>query len=395
MPKMVTRYDTFKKLDGVEVLPTGFLRIPIFAARTGIQLYRDKEGNVLREYRPKEEVFSAKTMSSLRNAPFTNDHPDEMVSPKNARQLMVGFTGDTVENVDDQYLKTHVVVTDEATIELIQDGKVEVSMGYDVELDETPGEYEGEHYDMVQRNIVCNHMSLVDRARGGPEVRLRLDSDAFLVEDGNNRRKGEMPKIKIGKKEFEADQALVDAVTALQGELESAQKNDSAKALADLKVEHEKLQAKADAATDELEKLKKDGKKDGMTDTRVSELVRERRKLERVALRVLPKEDAAKIEDMSDADIRKAVITAECPDLKLDGKSDVYVQARFDHIAETLDASEDELEDAGEAVSGKRKKDGESAREDADEETEKARKKAMERDSAAWQKPVGKGAKSE
>lgn len=46
----------------------------------------------------------------------------------------------------------------------------EISSSYRYRLDLTPGEYEGEAYDGVMRDIVCNHVAIVPSGRAGPDV---------------------------------------------------------------------------------------------------------------------------------------------------------------------------------------------------------------------------------
>ena len=384
--KTVKRYDVQIKLDGMETLPgTGFLKIPVFAARTGIQMYRRSDGTIIREFRPAEEVFSEKTMASLRNAPMTNNHPKEMVNVDNAKDLMTGFTDGIVEKVDEKFLKTNLIVTDKQAIESINRGKIEVSMGYHVELDEEPGEFEGERYDVVQRNIVHNHIALVDRGRAGREVRLRLDGeDAVLVDDlelDNLKRKDkEMPKLKLGDKEFEADGDLVKAVESemkkLKDQLDEMMKQKDKKS--DSNEELEKLQARVDHLEGELRKAEDKNKTVNL------DALKERRTLEKVAEKTLPKDEFKKIDDMKDLDIRKAVILAECPEAKLDGKSDAYITARFDHIAESLNASEDVNKEAGKTAAAQRKTDSENQDKGADAELEKKQQESEKKDSEAW-----------
>jgi len=388
---MVKRFDLVK-LDNLEVLPTGFLKFPVFAARTGIQLYKDSQGNVIREFRPPEEVFSNSAMASLRTAPLTNNHPKEMVDPQNAKDLMVGFTTDTVEKVKDKFLKTHVVVTDKQAIEDIRSGKVEVSMGYDVELDETPGVFDGKNYDMVQRNIVHNHIALVDRGRAGPEVRLRLDgTDAVLVtdqEDTENKTKQEdrkMPKVKIGDREFEMNK---DVAEAIKGELKRLNSEiNSKKDAGETSEEVDKLQAKVDHLESELEKAK--GKENKMdAETFRKELIK-RRSIEKTAEHCLSKENAEKMDEMSNHEIMKAVIEAETPNVKLDEKSETYIEARFDQIADTLNVSEDQTKKAGKEVTEQRKEDAKNVdKENGDDEVTEAREASMKKDSALWQEPT-------
>lgn len=67
---------------------------------------------------------------------------------------------------------------DVATFDAIDLGeRADVSAGYAARLDFTPGVFEGEAYDCVQREIRFNHVALCPQGRGrsGPEVGVRLD----------------------------------------------------------------------------------------------------------------------------------------------------------------------------------------------------------------------------
>lgn len=390
--KTVNRFDTLK-LDGVRRTEAGFLRFDVYAGRTGIQKYRRVDGSVIREYRPAEEVFRGETLDSLRGAPLTDDHPKEFVTPQNARDLMRGFTGDTIERVKSdkepgiEFQKTSVTVTDQDTIDKIERGKVEVSLGYRVQLDETPGEFNGERYDFRQTDILVNHLALVDKARGGEEVRLRLDGDAILVdEDGSYENpKEDKMKVKIGDREFDVEDGLGKAIKGMQDEMSKLKKKMESKGDNEAdKAELDKLQAKVDHLEEELVKAKESAKTVNL------DALKERRKLEKVAEKCLDEETFKKIDEMSETDIRKAVIEAECPNVKLDGKSEVYIEARFDQIAETLDTSQKEHEEAGETVSKKRKEDGEEIQDGSEEEqVRKKREASMKADTEAWKQPVG------
>lgn len=385
------RFD-FHKFDSFEVMPQGFLRIPVYAARTGVQAYRRGDGSVIREYRPPEEVFKDQAMASLRSCPFVNNHPAQMVSLDNAKQLMGGFTADYVENVDNKYLKTSVIIYDKSMIEDIKRGKREVSMGYDVELDFTPGEVDGQKYDAVQRNIVHNHIALVDRARGGKEVRLRLDAEGAELVDETNLNQGDKVKIKIADKEFEVAQDLADAFGAYEktmqakcakgDELEPKVKEAEGKVTV-LTTERDKLQGKVDAL--EAEK-KATPKVETKVDSAAIEAgVKERLKVVKVAEKVLDAETVAKLDSMKNEDIKKAVIKAECKDANFDGKTEAYVDARFDHIAESLEKSA-----AANAAAGKTISKNRADSKKADDAASVAREKSMKDSQDAWKQPVGK-----
>ena len=181
--KVFRRLDVFESdLGDVQRTEEGFAHFFARATRTGVFLYKNQDGSLRRELRLPEEVFSIDSMATLKNKPVTNDHPTELVDSKNARDYTVGMTGEDVTQ-DDIYLKTKVVLTDDSTIiEVIENGKVEVSCGYTCEHEIKSGTFEGENYDLIQRNIRYNHLAVVDVGRAGPEVKLRLDKgDAIMI----------------------------------------------------------------------------------------------------------------------------------------------------------------------------------------------------------------------
>lgn len=77
-------------------------------------------------------------------------------------------------------MRCEIVIHD--TDEMKRCGYKELSLGYNLDLDETPGEWNGQHYDAIQRNIVVNHLALVQEARAGDQARLNIDSrDKYLL----------------------------------------------------------------------------------------------------------------------------------------------------------------------------------------------------------------------
>ena len=182
------RYETYKiDAANTKTTPQGFLEVRAYTARTGVQKYKKKDGTYLREYRPEQEVFTDKNIEALKTSPVTNGHPPEMVTPENSKRYMVGFPTKGVRKIDndgpEKYLETWLTITDKDAIAAIKAGKAEVSNGYSVELDWTPGLYKGENYDAVQRKIVNNHIAIVWHARAGGNVRLHLDAEDAIVAD--------------------------------------------------------------------------------------------------------------------------------------------------------------------------------------------------------------------
>lgn len=412
-----TRSDTIK-YDNMEMTPQGFLRFPVFAGRDGIQIYMNRDGDIVRELRPTDEVFREETMDSLKHVPCTNEHPEEMVNPENSKELMVGFGSGEVAKVSKDgvnYMKTVVTITDAETIADIQKGKVEVSLGYDVKIEEESGVWNDIPYDSIQRDIMINHLAIVDKGRAGPEVRLRKDRyDAITVElDSDksydkNKPEVSMAKMKIGDKEFEVEQDVKDAFSKAMKDMEEKmsdmkkdmdkekedmdkekedmekEKDESEKKADSLRKENDKLQAKLDSLTDENEDLKS---KTHMDSDSVSKLVRERAALEKVATKVLEKETVEKLDSMKTMEIKKAVIKASTKrEVNLDEKSEEYVNARYDAIAENVDTSAISTKKASETFKPTEKKDGD----DEAPDWRKNREDNMRKDSERWMQPIGK-----
>ena len=165
-------------------LPGGGIRVEAALSRTGIQRYQDSDGKERLEYRPPSEVFSPEAMASFRGVPLTIGHPKEFLSPDNYKDLQVGHVCDDVK-ADGDLLSASVIVMDRYALQAIDaDALREVSCGYTVDVDETPGVTpEGERYDAVQTHLIGNHLALVPphQGRGGSRVSLRLDSSLSSV----------------------------------------------------------------------------------------------------------------------------------------------------------------------------------------------------------------------
>ncbi|MFZ4580907.1 MAG: DUF2213 domain-containing protein [Myxococcota bacterium] len=183
---LTTRYDR-GKIDGPRPSRAGadgMLRVPAYIARTGIQEYATADGRVIRELRPPEEVFHPDALASFAQVVVTLQHPPCMVDASNAKLYARGATSDDVRAADNRYVATKLLVSDKLAVDAVLTGQAqEVSCGYTCELDFTPGTWEGQAYDAVQRQIRGNHVALVDKGRAGPSVKVRLDSgvqDALL-----------------------------------------------------------------------------------------------------------------------------------------------------------------------------------------------------------------------
>jgi len=390
--RKVRRFDR-SGIEGVIITPQGFLRAPAKATRVGVLKYKKPDGSIVRELRHPEEVFSKDSLATLAGVPVTDDHPEAMLlNPENAHEYMCGYTSDIVEQ-DGDFVKTSATITDADLIEKVKGGKVELSCGYECEHDESPGVWNGQPYDVIQRKIQYNHLAVVDRGRAGPEARLRLDADDAIL-DEQPEDNTMMVKIKIGDMEFEVPEAVANELKAMAdknagmaAEMDKM-KADMAKApemekqVADMKAEAEKAEAKMDSLKAELEKAKAAPAPTVKLDAdEVKKATKERIKLIAVAAQRLPAEKLQKLDDMSDLEIKKEVILADSPKAELEGKSEIYLAARFDSIAETMDNVSGILAITGKTISENRDSGVKN-------DSEEARKRSREKSQNLWQEPL-------
>lgn len=179
-------------LAGTRRTKENYLVAQIRCARTGIQDYLGRElGRPdmprVRVYRPEDEVFSRKSFSTYAHKPLTNDHPPEPLTADNWKKYSVGsLDGDVVR--DGERVSVSVMLMDADAIREVEAGKREVSAGYEMDLDWTPGVTDsGEEFDCVARNFKINHVAIVDRGRAGPEFRIGDSDDSTSSEQWGAR----------------------------------------------------------------------------------------------------------------------------------------------------------------------------------------------------------------
>jgi hypothetical protein len=144
-------------------------------ARDGILIYRQPDGGIIRELRLPATNKDPETLTSYGVSPLTLDHPSVLVSKNNAKDLAVGFS-DREVTYDRGFLRGVVMVHDGAAIARIDSGKVQLSPGYYCDVEDSPGIWQGQPYDRIQRNVLNNHIAIVDIGRNGPDVKLHWDA---------------------------------------------------------------------------------------------------------------------------------------------------------------------------------------------------------------------------
>lgn len=139
---------------------------------TGIFEYKNPDGGIRRELRLPEEVFDPESLKSYKGKPIIITHSAGLVTKDNVERHCIG-TVLTEGYRSGEDVRAEIVIHDTDGMKV--SGLRELSLGYDLDLDETPGEWNGEPYDAIQRNIRVNHLALVGEARAGKQARLNID----------------------------------------------------------------------------------------------------------------------------------------------------------------------------------------------------------------------------
>lgn len=293
--------------------PEGYLTGRLLVTGAGVFRYIGDDGKIVPRLRSVDDV--RESASTLANKPITLTHPAEMVNPENAKGLSVGFCGNDVE-FDGLNVFVTCTITDSHAIDAIKRGKVRaLSAGYDCYIENDSGTWQGSPYSQRQKNIVYNHVALVQEGRAGDGVRFRVnDAAEFLnFQDKENT----MKTITIDSAEYQADEKVVDAYNAVVKRAE-----DAATAL-------DKMTAEKDAAVAQCSQ--KDAEIKRLNDEKLDDAAIEKRVNDRIALIAVAEKAGIKdAKDKSDNDIRLEVIKSVFPDISLDGKSPDYVSALFD-----------------------------------------------------------------
>lgn len=151
--------------------------------RVGIFEYQNPDGTIRRELRLPEEVFAPESLASYKGKPVILTHEAGMIDTENVQQEHIGTI--LSEGIQDgENVRAQIVIHDAHSLSY---GLRELSVGYSLDLEETPGEWKGQPYDAIQRNIRVNHLALVEKARAGDSARLNIDGkDTQQNQKGGN-----------------------------------------------------------------------------------------------------------------------------------------------------------------------------------------------------------------
>ncbi len=163
---------------------------PYLGRQISPELEPDRIYQVLR---PEEELTKPETLKSLELIPLINDHTMIGTEPGMKPAEDVGVEGTTGTNVktNGRLITNDLKCYTENIKDLISNGKKDLSMGYRCRYELSSGEFEGQHYDAIQRDVIFNHIALVDEGRMGSDVRVMdgftFDSITDLTKNKENK----------------------------------------------------------------------------------------------------------------------------------------------------------------------------------------------------------------
>lgn len=344
---MLTRYDTAPINKIEQDATTGFIHVnnvPI--ARVGVFPYLKADGSIEMEAKLPAELLADTTVESANNKPVTDDHPEEFVTQSNANKYMKGFTASNA-HVDDDTLRVDMTITDAALINEINQGKQELSIGFETEIVPHKGEYKGSVYDSVQKNIQINHVAVVERGRAGHSVRLVGDS-AEMVDDFKKGKHMDVTKVRLGDTDITVATSDADKVVKVDADNSEKEKKiaDLKAKIADYKKQLEELQgdadsskkseeeakAEKDALEKQLETYKKKYEGDGLDQAIDAKIGL----IEKVKPYV---GDSFDFKGKNDKDIKVATLKAIDDSIDLSNRSDDYINAYFDSTIKNRNSS--------------------------------------------------------
>lgn len=303
---------------------SGQMIAPCSIARTGVMSYLAKEcGDAFKDRDPMsivkiatlaEDLFCKDSIESYRSAPITVGHPEDDVNTENSKDLVKGML-EGLPLRDGELLSATLVLNDADAISITKQSDSQLSSGHTARLVLCDAAVTG--YDAKKTHIRCNHVAIVPRGRAGAEVRI-ADADA-VAEEGFVE-----PVFDTEGKEVKPVEVPAAVVPAVVVEPVAAEVEPVAVALGDaaaLAIEVAQLTVKLEDAQAEINTLK-------LID--IDTLVQER--LELVS-NVLKLADGIVVTGKSAMELKREVV-AKCRDADMTGKSDAYIEARYEVLLE-------------------------------------------------------------
>lgn len=384
---MEQRFDSIP-LSDTYFTPEGYLIDNPILTRVGIFEYHNPDGTIRRELRLPEEVFAAESLASYKGKPVILTHEAGLVDVDNVQQEHIGtILSEGIQDGDN--VRAQIVIHDAESLDY---GLRELSLGYTQTPDETPGVWNGQPYDAIQRNIQINHLALVEKARAGEQARLNIDGEeqggnqmskarkdgltpeeiARLVEEYKQRQaqrmqnsnptadegtnpdeqttdEGETDPVQEVKDRRDRRDASGDCETMDEASGVIAQQDEDIQKLLDFiaqlqaKIDFDEASAEEEAKADsegetaEANADEEEHQENPLNMDSIDAYVNQKIEL----IRLGDKLNLDGIETMKPMDAKKAIITKVHPNVRLDGKDTAYINAMFDIAKESVGKRKD------------------------------------------------------
>ena len=384
---MEQRFDSIP-LSETYFTPEGYLIDNPILTRVGIFEYHNPDGTIRRELRLPEEVFAAESLASYKGKPVILTHEAGLVDVDNVQQEHIGtILSEGIQDGDN--VRAQIVIHDAESLDY---GLRELSLGYTQTPDETPGVWNGQPYDAIQRNIQINHLALVEKARAGEQARLNIDGEeqggnqmskarkdgltpeeiARLVEEYKQRQAQRMqnsnPTTDEGTnpEEQTTDEDEADPVKEVKdrrdrrdasGDCETmdeasgviAQQDEDIQKLLDFiaqlqaKIDFDQASAEEEVKTDgegenaEANADEGEHQEDPLNMDSIDAYVNQKIEL----IRLGDKLNMDGLDTMKPTEAKKAIIKKVHPNIRLDGKGSAYINAMFDIAKESIGKRKD------------------------------------------------------
>ena len=384
---MEQRFDSIP-LSDTYFTPEGYLIDNPILTRVGIFEYHNPDGTIRRELRLPEEVFAAESLASYKGKPVILTHEAGLVDVENVQQEHIGtILSEGMQDGDN--VRAQIVIHDAESLDY---GLRELSLGYTQTPDETPGVWNGQPYDAIQRNIQINHLALVEKARAGEQARLNIDGEeqggnqmskarkdgltpeeiARLVEEYKQRQaqrmentnptadegtnpdeqttdEGETDPVQEVKDRRDRRDASGDCETMDEASGVIAQQDEDIQKLLDFiaqlqaKIDFDEASAEEEAKADsegetaEANADEEEHQENPLNMDSIDAYVNQKIEL----IRLGDKLNLDGIETMKPMDAKKAIITKVHPNIRLDGKDTAYINAMFDIAKESVGKRKD------------------------------------------------------
>lgn len=328
-----------------QVTADGYLATVGKISRSGTQEYLGSELgrpelDRVTVYRDADEVFDEDAIRSFAYKPVTDDHPPVSVTSKNWRTYSRGQLGGKALR-DGDHLEFPMVIMDQGLIDKINNGKAELSAGYTAEIEFVDGVApDGTPYQAKMTKIRGNHTAVVAKGRA---LTARIgDAWPTEIEDSTpptkpKKERSKMPTLMLDglKVDLQDEEAVSAAFKKLTDKAEAAADDAKAarKELADANTAHETALADSQKAHDKEMGVKDaeiaDLKGKVMDQAAIDKLADAKADIVASARKVLG-DKAPDFAGKTVAEVRRTSVAVKFGDAAVEGKSDDYVEARFD-----------------------------------------------------------------